>query len=143
MTINLNRLRNLQECFSDIFKMKKRSGSRGAAYEGASASYGANCSTTNVIELCFVEVRPRTRPMVCFVNVECGSHHLLHFSRDPAWNGKPAPLRIYTSCLTSPWALSCLHVPYRYDNFRTYPGHQEGIRGRSALRKGGYVKLLA
>jgi hypothetical protein len=41
------------------------------------------------------------------------------------------------------WALSCLHVPCRYDNFKTYPGHQEGIRGRSALRKGGYVKLLA
>jgi transposase-like protein len=26
--------------------------------------------TTNVIERCFVEVRRRTRPMVCFVNVE-------------------------------------------------------------------------
>lgn len=26
--------------------------------------------TTNVIERCFVEVRGRTRPMVCFVNVE-------------------------------------------------------------------------
>lgn len=26
--------------------------------------------TTNVIECCFVEVRRRTRPMVCFVNVE-------------------------------------------------------------------------
>ena len=26
--------------------------------------------TTNVIERCFVEVRCRTRPMVCFVNVE-------------------------------------------------------------------------
>jgi len=25
--------------------------------------------TTNVIERCFVEVRRRTRPMVCFVNV--------------------------------------------------------------------------
>jgi transposase-like protein len=26
--------------------------------------------TTNAIERCFVEVRCRTRPMVCFVNVE-------------------------------------------------------------------------
>ncbi|HET9177648.1 MAG TPA: transposase [Terriglobia bacterium] len=26
--------------------------------------------TTNAIERCFVEVRRRTRPMVCFVNVE-------------------------------------------------------------------------
>ena len=26
--------------------------------------------TTNVIERCFVEVRRRTRPIVCFVNVE-------------------------------------------------------------------------
>ncbi len=26
--------------------------------------------TTNMIERCFVEVRRRTRPMVCFVNVE-------------------------------------------------------------------------
>ncbi len=29
-----------------------------------------NLRTTNVIERCFVEVRRRTRPMVCFVNVE-------------------------------------------------------------------------
>jgi transposase-like protein len=28
--------------------------------------------TTNVIEPCFVEVRRRTRPMVCFVNVASG-----------------------------------------------------------------------
>ncbi len=26
--------------------------------------------TTNIIERCFVEVRRRTRPMVCFVNVQ-------------------------------------------------------------------------
>jgi transposase-like protein len=30
----------------------------------------AKLRTTNVIERCFVEVRRRTRPMVCFVNVE-------------------------------------------------------------------------
>ncbi len=29
-----------------------------------------NLRTTNVIERCFVEVRRRTRPIVCFVNVE-------------------------------------------------------------------------
>jgi hypothetical protein len=35
--------------------------------------------TTNVIERCFVEVRRRTRPMVCFVQcAERGPHHLLH-----------------------------------------------------------------
>jgi len=44
MTINLNRLQNLQECFTYIFKMKKRSGSRGVVYEGGNASYGANCA---------------------------------------------------------------------------------------------------
>ena len=33
--------------------------------------------TTNIIERCFVEVRRRTRPMVCFVNVvSVESHHL-------------------------------------------------------------------
>jgi transposase-like protein len=32
--------------------------------------------TTNIIERCFVEVRRRTRPMVCFVNVQ---------SDDPLW----------------------------------------------------------
>ncbi len=31
---------------------------------------GRKLRTTNVIERCFVEVRRRTRPMVCFVNVE-------------------------------------------------------------------------
>jgi putative transposase len=32
--------------------------------------YGRKLRTTNVIERCFVEVRRRTRPMVCFVNVQ-------------------------------------------------------------------------
>jgi transposase-like protein len=31
---------------------------------------GRQLRTANVIERCFVEVRRRTRPMVCFVNVE-------------------------------------------------------------------------
>jgi transposase-like protein len=30
--------------------------------------------TTNVIERCFVEVRHRTRPMVCFVNLQRVDH---------------------------------------------------------------------
>jgi transposase-like protein len=32
--------------------------------------HGTVLRNTNVIERCFVEVRRRTRPMVCFVNVE-------------------------------------------------------------------------
>jgi transposase-like protein len=34
------------------------------------APCGAHCAPSNVIKRCFVEVRRRTRPMVCFVNVE-------------------------------------------------------------------------
>src|SRR5438093_789218 len=47
--------------------------------------------TTNVIERCFVEVRRRTRPMVCFVNVEVWTASSTPSSRDSIWNGKPAP----------------------------------------------------
>src|SRR6185437_4064655 len=47
--------------------------------------------TTNIIERCFVEVRRRTRPMVCFVNVECGPDHLLHFSKIQLGMEKPHP----------------------------------------------------
>jgi hypothetical protein len=48
--------------------------------------------TTNVIEPCFVEVRRRTRPMVCFVNVERVDRIIYSASsRDLIWNGKPAP----------------------------------------------------
>ena len=43
----------------------------------------------NVIESYFVEVRRRTRPMVCFVNVE--SVPSTPSSSDSIWNGKPAP----------------------------------------------------
>jgi len=47
--------------------------------------------TTNVIERCFVEVRRRTRPMVCFVNVESVDRIIYSSSRDSIWSGKPAP----------------------------------------------------
>jgi transposase-like protein len=61
--------------------------------------------TTNVIERCFVEVRRRTRPMVCFVNVEkCGPHHLLHLPEIQPAMENPHPQPIYTSRLTSPMA---------------------------------------
>ena len=45
--------------------------------------------TTNVIERCFVEVRRRTRPMVCFVNVESVDRIIYSIPRDSIWNGKP------------------------------------------------------
>ena len=42
--------------------------------------------TTNVIERCFVEVRRRTRPMVCFVNVDSVDRIIFsifnHFNED-------------------------------------------------------------
>jgi transposase-like protein len=43
---------------------------RGDTSRAASAHLWRKLRTTNVIERCFVEVRRRTRPMVCFVNVE-------------------------------------------------------------------------
>jgi hypothetical protein len=51
---------------------------------------------------CFVEVRRRTRPMVCFVNVESVDRIIYSiFQRfNLEWNPHPQP--IYTSCLTSP-----------------------------------------
>jgi transposase-like protein len=45
--------------------------------------------TTNVIERCFVEVRRRTRPMVCFVNVE--SVDRIIYSIFQSFNLQPAP----------------------------------------------------
>ena len=47
--------------------------------------------TTSVIERCFVEVRRRTRPMVCFVNIASVDRILNSSSRDSTWNGKTAP----------------------------------------------------
>jgi transposase-like protein len=52
--------------------------------------------TTNIIERCFVEVRRRTRPMACFVNVQ---------SVD--WKNRTLK-SFYTSSLTSPSAAQIL-----------------------------------
>jgi putative transposase len=59
--------------------------------------------TTNVIERCFVEVRRRTRPMVCFVNVKSVDRIICSISRDLTCNGKIAPSvsRCHSSCLST------------------------------------------
>jgi len=50
---------------------------------------------------CSVEVCRRTRPMVCFVNVEKrGRYHLLHLPEIQSGLENQHPLRIYTSRLT-------------------------------------------
>jgi len=58
--------------------------------------------TTNIIERFFVEVRRRTRPMVCFVNVE-SLDRIIHsiFQRFTRLE-EPLPRAFYTSGLTSP-----------------------------------------
>ena len=59
--------------------------------------------TTNVIERCFVEVRRRTRPMVCFVNVQSVDRIIYSiFQRFNLEWKKPHPQAFYTSSLTSP-----------------------------------------
>ncbi len=64
--------------------------------------------TTNVIEhYCFVEVRRRTRPMVCFVNVE-SVDRIIPISRDSTWNGKPAP----SPYLHKQLAVTCVRYTY-------------------------------
>jgi transposase-like protein len=52
--------------------------------------------TTNIIERCFVEVRRRTRPMVCFVNVKSVDRIICSiFQRfNPEW--KTRTLRVLT-----------------------------------------------
>ena len=52
--------------------------------------------TTNVIERCFVEVRRRTRPMVCFVNVQSVDRIVFSiFNRmNPQWKNRT--LRLFT-----------------------------------------------
>ena len=45
---------------------------------------------TNVIERCFVEVRRRTRPMVCFVNVDRVNRIIFSIFQRSTWNGKTA-----------------------------------------------------
>jgi len=44
-----------------------------------------------VIERCFVEVRRRTRPMVCFVNVKSVDRIIYSIFQRFTRNGKPAP----------------------------------------------------
>ena len=58
--------------------------------------------TTNIIERCFVEVRRRTRPMVCFVNVKSVDRIIYSiFQRfNLEWKTRTLPA-IYTSSLTS------------------------------------------
>ena len=60
--------------------------------------------TTNVIERCFVEVRRRTHPMVCFVNVESVDRIVYSiFQRyNLEWKTRTLNQPIYTSSLTSP-----------------------------------------
>ena len=52
--------------------------------------------TTNVIERCFVEVRRRTRPMVCFVNIHSVDRIVFSiFNRmNPPWKNRT--LRVFT-----------------------------------------------
>jgi len=57
--------------------------------------------TANVIERCFDEVRRRTRPMVCFVNVESVDRIIYSiFQRFKPGMENPHPQPIYTSSLT-------------------------------------------
>ena len=50
--------------------------------------------TTNVIERCFVEVRRRTRPMVCFVNVQSVDRIVFSILNrfNPPWNKRTLQL---------------------------------------------------
>jgi len=62
--------------------------------------------TTNIIERCFVEVRRRTRPMVCFIDVKSVDRIIYSiFQRfNPEWKNRT--LRVFTSSLTSPRGIS-------------------------------------
>jgi choline dehydrogenase-like flavoprotein len=64
---------------------------------GASGTYtDGKLRTTNVIERCFVEVRRRTRPMVCFVNA--ASMDRIIYAIFSKFNGqwRDRTLRIFT-----------------------------------------------
>jgi len=52
--------------------------------------------TTNVIERCFVEVRRRTRPMVCFVNVASVDRIIFSIFNGLNEKGKNRTLRLFT-----------------------------------------------
>jgi transposase-like protein len=67
--------------------------------------------TTNIIERCFVEVRRRTRPMVCFVNVQSVDRIIYSIFQRFNLEWKNRTLRgIYTSSLTSPSSSSRLAI---------------------------------
>jgi putative transposase len=86
--------------------------------------------TTNIIERCFVEVRRRTRPMVCFVNVKSVDRYpLLHLPALQPGMEKPHPPRFYTSSLTSPKLANNLSTQSR--TFRFNSG--DGVRGRGSV----------
>jgi len=69
--------------------------------------------TTNIIERCFVEVRRRTRPMVCFVNVQSVDRIVFSiFNRFNEQCAKPPLPGFYTTSLTSPGqGDTCLRLP--------------------------------
>ena len=52
--------------------------------------------TTNAIERCFVEVRRRTRPMVCFVNVDSVDRILFSIFNRFNQDWKNRTLRLFT-----------------------------------------------
>jgi len=52
--------------------------------------------TTNIIELCFVEVRRRTRPMVCFVNVQSVDRIIYSIFQRFNLEWKNRTLRVFT-----------------------------------------------
>jgi len=83
--------------------------------------------TTNVIERCFVEVRRRTRPMVCFVNVESVDRiiYAIFNGFNEQWRDRTlrlftqAALQLPISYLCRPWGgkvkcISTRRFPSRY-----------------------------
>ena len=52
--------------------------------------------TTNIIERCFVEVRRRTRPMVCFVNVKSLDRIIYSIFQRFNLEWKTRTLRVFT-----------------------------------------------
>ena len=64
--------------------------------------------TTNVIERCFVEVRQRTRPVVCFVNAQSEERIIFFIFNRFNLDGYARPSSIYTSRVTLPMPASFL-----------------------------------
>ena len=57
---------------------------------------GRKLRTTNIIERCFVEVRRRTRPMVCFVNVKSVDRIIYSIFQRFNLEWKTRTLRVFT-----------------------------------------------